>query len=91
MKFLTIFITLLLLFACDTSTKEASWSEEQKKNYVNNCLAGFGDVPAPEERNVEALCDCMLKLLMRDFTPEEAKNISMDEQREILANCNYSW
>ena len=58
---------------------------------MNNCLVGFGDVPETEERNVEALCDCMLELLMRDYTPEEAKNISMDEQREILANCNYSW
>jgi len=91
MKSLFIFLTFLFLLACDTSTKEESWSEEQKENYVNNCLAGFGEVPATEERNVEALCDCMLELLMRDFTPEEAKNISMDEQREILSNCNYSW
>lgn len=91
MKFLTLSFLFLFLFACDTKTKEASWSEEQKENYVNNCLAGFGDVPETEERNVEALCDCMLELLMRDYTPEEAKNISMDEQREILANCNYSW
>mgnify|MGYP001042379030 CR=1 FL=1 len=91
MKAVTLLLSILLLISCDTSTKEASWSEEQKENYVNNCLAGFGEVPKTEERNVEALCDCMLELLMRDYTPEEAENITMDEQREILTNCNYNW
>ena len=90
-RFLYLTSVLFVLSACDTETKEGSWSEEQKENYVNNCLAGFGDVPSTEEKNVEALCDCMLEKLMKDYTPEESKNITMDAQREILATCNYSW
>lgn len=90
MKYIIIF-SIITLWACNHETKEDSWSEAQKENYLTRCEEGFVDAKPDEERAIEGLCECMLEEIMEEHTPEQAKNITPDQQRQILVNCNYNW
>ena len=91
MKYIFPFLMMILVMSCDTDTKEELWSEQQKQEWVERCNQGFIDVPEGEKKAVANLCDCMLEEIMEDYSPEEAADLSQDQVRKVLLDCNYNW
>ncbi|MGK7393182.1 MAG: hypothetical protein ACNS62_01370 [Candidatus Cyclobacteriaceae bacterium M3_2C_046] len=89
--FLTLMIFSFISLSCETDTKEEFWNEQQMENYRQRCYAGFQEADPQELDEAKNLCDCMLEEIMEDYTPEEAENITEEEQLQILTDCNYNW
>lgn len=88
-KTVIAFIALILLGACGQS----KWSKDDEDKWMNNCRETFVDQAVNEEEKVqlEDLCDCMLKLTSRKYTVQEAQNLTEEQERSLLNNCNYSY
>lgn len=96
MKVLNIFISiglaaLLTLSGC--TNKSSEWSQNDKDKWLKSCNDTFANNTIREEDKAQLkdLCSCMLDQTSRKYTPEEAQHLTIDDERKILENCNYSW
>lgn len=82
-------LALLLLVACSQS----KWSKADQDNWLKTCHETFVNNTVSEEdkAQLEDLCDCMLKLTSRKYTVEEAKNLTEEQERKLLNDCNYAY
>ena len=82
-------ISLILIHGCSQS----KWTDEEEENWMKNCRETFviNATDEEEKRQLEDLCDCMLKVTSRKFSAEEAKNLSVDQERRLMNDCNYSY
>ncbi len=93
MKFLKqtgiLAISLILLVACSHS----KWSKAEEDKWLKTCRETFVNnaVNKEDKAQLEDLCDCMLKLTSRKYTVEEAQNLTEDQERKLLNDCNYSY
>lgn len=93
MKFLRktviAFIALILLGACSQS----KWSKEDEEKWLKNCRETFVNQSVSEEEKaqLEDLCDCMMKVTSRKYTVQEAQNLTEEQERSLLNDCNYSY
>lgn len=90
-----LFATVIILaFAasCDygEKSKADTWSEQQKTEWTNNCKQ-FMKNNGVEDKNAVDFCDCMLKKTSKKYTPEEAANITEEEERKLWEECDYTW
>jgi hypothetical protein len=90
--FATALIILGTIALASCSNESSTWTQDQKDTWLKDCNDKFVANADPEDKaNLESLCTCMLEVTARDYTPEEAKSISEDEERKLLENCNYNW
>lgn len=88
-----LFASLSLLFliaACNCDSKADSWSDEQKTTWKKSCMT-FMENNGVEEKNAVDFCDCMLEKTSEKYTPEEAANITEEEERKLWESCDYDW
>ncbi len=43
------------------------------------------------ETAADDFCDCMFEKTAEKYTPEEAVNITEEQEQKIWEECNYSW
>ena len=78
------------LSSCNTPSKAGTWSSQQEQTWKTACmglLTGNGvDKPTAEDR-----CDCIFEKTSEKYTPEETEHITVEKEREIWEECDYSW
>ncbi len=78
------------LSSCSSNSKAKTWSAQQKKTWKTECvkllIKNGTDKTIAEDR-----CDCLLKKTSEQFTPEEVKNITPEQEKKIWEECSYSW
>ena len=83
----------MLLFvasACNCDSKADTWTQEDKAKWTKSCLT-FMETNGVEENNAKDFCDCMLDKTSKKYTPQEASEITEDEERKLWESCDYSW
>ena len=81
---------LLMISACNCDSKQSSWSVDQQNEWKSNCMKFMTD-RGVEDRDATDFCDCMYSKTSNKYTPEEAKNITTEEERKMWNECDYSW
>ncbi len=87
---LAAFGLIIFLAACNSHSKSDTWSKEQETTWKKNCvelLMGNGE----DKATAEDFCDCMYKKTSREYTPEEAAEITEEEERKLWQKCDYQW
>ena len=83
-----------LIFAVAACTnpesKADTWSEEQKAEWTTKCLEMFKTI-GEDKGLAEDKCDCMLKKTSEKYTPEEAINITEEEEAKLWQECDYQF
>ena len=87
---LVTFGLLLFASACNCDSKADTWDSDQKAKWTNNCKKFMKD-KGVEEKNAVDFCDCMLEKTSEKYTPEEAVNITEEEERKLWESCDYDW
>jgi Tfp pilus assembly protein PilP len=87
--FIVLAISFLLLFACSKS----KWSQADQDKWLKNCKDTFmsDSVKDEDKAQIEELCKCMVKVTSRDYTVKEASDLTAEQMRKILNDCNYSY
>lgn len=83
-------VALLLLAACNSNSKSKAWTVDQKEQWKTECeqmLVEEGITAAVAEDH----CDCMYEKTSAKYTPEEAAALTVEQEREIWEECDYSW
>jgi hypothetical protein len=78
------------LFACNPNSKADTWNPDQKKKWKTECkslLMKNGE----REATAADYCDCIYEKMSAKYTPEEAANLTIEQEREIWDECDYSW
>lgn len=93
--FKLLFASLILLATitacdCNKDSKADTWSKDQKAEWTTKCK-GFMNTNGVEGKNATDFCDCMLEKTSEKYTPEEAANITEEEERKLWESCDYSW
>ncbi len=81
---------MFVVAACDCDSKSDTWSDEQEKAWKAKCIKMF-NTNENLEGPVEDLCDCMFRKTSEKYTPEEAKDITPEEEQKLLEKCSDSW
>jgi hypothetical protein len=82
---------IFLAGACNCPDSKAdSWSADQQTEWKSKCMK-FMTEKGVEEKNATDFCDCMYEKTSDKYTPEEAENITADEERKLWNECDYSW
>ena len=91
-KYLIFVIGLVFIMGscCNHNSKSDTWSDEQKAEWTESCLKMMSENQV-FKGNAEDVCDCMLKKTSENYTPEEAVNITEEEEQKIWETCDYSW
>lgn len=79
-----------VMFSCSTNSKRNTWSKEQEKEWKSKCvnlLEGGTTTRAVAEDH----CDCMFDKTAKRYTPEEAAALTVEQERQIWEECDYSW
>jgi hypothetical protein len=87
---LVTFGLLLFAGACNCDSKADTWDNDQKAKWTKSCMT-FMETKGVEEKNAVDFCDCMLEKTSEKYTPEEAANITEDEERKLWESCDYDW
>lgn len=88
--FVSLFF-LAIINACDCKDSKAdTWSEDQKTEWTKKCK-DFMKTNGVEEKNAVDFCDCMLEKTSEKYTPEEAAQITEEEERKLWESCDYTW
>jgi hypothetical protein len=79
-----------LLSSCNSNSKADSWSVDQQEKWKKECLELLtgNDVAKPV---AEDRCDCMYKKTSEKYTPKEAAEITIEQERKLWEECDYSW
>jgi len=75
---------------CNSDSKADTWSAEQQTEWKSKCMQ-FMNEQGVEKDNAVDFCDCMYEKTSEKYTPDEAANITADEERELWSECDYSW
>jgi hypothetical protein len=90
-KAVIFIITFVFLgFACKSPDMSDTWSDDQKTEWMDNCKKFMNDRGLEEDR-AKDFCDCMLEKTSRKYTPEEAAQITEEEERKLWQECDYQW
>lgn len=90
-KYFALLVGVLFVFAaCNCDSKSDTWSDQQEKTWKENCVNMF-NTNENLEGPVEDLCDCMFEKTSEKYTPEEAANITPEEEQKLLEECSDSW
>ncbi|MFA5419574.1 MAG: hypothetical protein WC341_14075 [Bacteroidales bacterium] len=81
---------VFMMGACNSNSKQSTWSADQQKEWKSKCMKFMKDVNV-EEKDAADFCDCMYEKTSKNYTPEEAQNITTEQQREIWSECDYTW
>jgi hypothetical protein len=86
------FISSLAISSCGHN-HQSEWSQADKDKWLKTCQETFVDKAENEtdKEQLEDLCKCMLDVTSRDYTVEEAVNLTDEQERKLLQNCNYNW
>jgi uncharacterized lipoprotein len=87
---IVIFVIVGSLSSCNSNSKAKTWDEKQQKKWKKDCIELLTD-NGVEKPDAEDFCDCMYKKTSEKFTPEEAENITTEQERAIWNECDYSW
>ncbi len=87
---LVTFGLLLFAGACNSDSKADTWDKNQKDKWTNSCMKFMKD-NGVEEKNAVDFCDCVLEKTSEKYTPEEAANITEEEERKLWDSCDYDW
>jgi len=92
LAYFVISISLFLFAGCcnNADSKSDTWSNEQKAEWTENCLKML-EANQVFEGVAEDVCDCMLEKTSESYTPEEAANITRNEEQKIWEKCDYRW
>jgi thiamine biosynthesis lipoprotein ApbE len=93
MKFFRITVISAMILIILGACSQSKWSKEDEEKWMKNCRETFVDQSVNEEEKaqLEDLCDCMLKLTSRKYTVQEAQNLTEEQERSLLNDCNYSY
>jgi hypothetical protein len=93
LKFSILFLFSVLLFSSCGSESKSDWSQADQDKWMKSCQENLVNKVVKEEDKdqLEDLCKCMLKVTSSEYTAEEAANLSEDQERKLLENCDYSW
>jgi len=86
----TFLLLTTLLFACDSNSKADTWSPDQEKKWKTECKSMLLE-NGEREATAADYCDCIYEKTSAKYTPEEAANLSIEQEREIWDECDYSW
>lgn len=94
MKRITILVLVIglisILSSCQSDSKADTWTADQEQTWKTNCqqlLVANGTT----EADAEGFCDCMFKKTAEKYTPEEAAQITEEEEQKIWQECDYQW
>ena len=90
--FFSIALLVLTTFAlsCVRNSKADTWSADQEQKWKTECkmlLISNGESDA----TADDYCDCIFEKTSQKYTPEEAANLTVDQERTIWDECDYSW
>ncbi len=86
-----LFGLALVVLSCNSNSKEATWNQEQEKIWKDKCLELFKEMDGVSRAVAEDHCDCMLKKTAKKYTPEEATQLTIEQERKIWEECDYQW
>jgi hypothetical protein len=89
---LFIVVISIMIFTGFTgcNSKSGTWTQEDKNTWTTNCMT-FMNQQGVEQKAAADFCDCMLQKTSQKYTPQEAANITTEEERSLWNECNYSW
>ncbi len=80
----------LIATACNCESKSETWSAAQQDTWKSKCMT-FMEENGVEKKNAVDFCDCMYEKTSDKYTPEEAENITADEERKLWEDCDFNW
>ena len=90
-KFLMLAIGFLFVIAaCNVNSKSDTWSKEQEAKWKEGCMELMMENNIPN-REAEGVCDCIFEKTSEKYTPEEAANITEEEEQKIWQACDYQF
>lgn len=85
-----IIVLLFVVAACNCDSKADTWTDNDKAKWTTSCME-FMETNGVEKLNAVDYCSCMLDKTSKNYTPEEAVNITTEEERKLWESCDYSW
>jgi hypothetical protein len=81
-----------LMVSCgsNTESKADSWTAEQEQVWKDHCN-GLLTKGGQNEATAADYCDCIFEKTAEKYTPEEAGQITPEQEQEIWDQCDYSW
>jgi len=82
---LVTFGLLLFAGACNCDSKADTWGQRPKKlRGLKKCMTFMEEKGTLKKRIAVDFCDCMLEKTSEKYTPEEAVNITEEEEAKTL-------
>lgn len=81
---------VVMILSCNSNSKKRLWNQEQEKLWKDKCLESFIALDV-EKAVAEDHCDCMYKKTAKKYTPEEAYQLTVEQERKIWEACDYRW
>lgn len=83
-------VALLAMTACSSNSKSKTWSADEEKQWKIECIRVLVDNGVPEA-DAKDFCDCMYLKTSERYTPKEAAALTVEQERNIWKECDYSW
>ncbi|MBR9997371.1 MAG: hypothetical protein KFF73_00300 [Cyclobacteriaceae bacterium] len=82
-------LSIMLMAACSQS----KWTEAEQDQWLKICYENFVNnaVDKEEKAQMKDLCNCMLKVTSRKYTVEEAADLTLEQERKLVQDCNYTY
>jgi len=88
---LLLFVAVVGLFtSCQNPSKADSWNADQQKEWKKTCVSLLQD-NGVEKSVAKDRCDCMFEKTSEKYTPDEAAQINLKQEKELWDDCDYSW
>lgn len=84
-------LALLTMAACNSNSKSKTWTAEQKEQWKTECVQMLLEEGITEVAIAKDHCDCMYEKTSEKYTPEESALLTVEQEREIWRECDYSW
>ena len=81
---------VVMSLSCNSNSKKKLWSQEQEKVWKEKCVETLMTLDV-EKTVAEDHCDCMFTKTAKKYTPDEAEELTVEEERKIWENCDYRW
>lgn len=93
LAYITLLATATLtLGACNTATN--TWAEGDRLAYSERCNARFMEESGLEPEDLQRFCACTSEQLEREYgtyADYTAATLTEVQEREMFADCDYSW
>ncbi|MDD2527722.1 MAG: hypothetical protein PHT26_06800 [Lentimicrobiaceae bacterium] len=83
-------LAVLLLSACNSNSKSKTWTADQEKQWKTECVQMLVD-KGVTDAVAEDHCDCMYQKTSEAYTPTEAAALTLEQERKLWRECDYSW